>query len=275
MFLVPRVLLRPTLCLALTGLALPATGAHGQATDVPGPTAPGTRLEMYRAHVAMEEASRFGHLPWQFIGPTNVSGRMTDIHALEPRGRTYEIYVAGASGGVWRTDNEGVTWEPVLEDAASTSIGDVTAAPSNQDIVWVGTGEANIFRSSMAGAGVYKSVDGGETWRHMGLTDTNTIPRIVIHPTDPDIVWVAASGHEWTPNEERGVFRTTDGGETWEKVLYVDAETGAIDLVMDPRTPDRLYAATWQRTRLKWNDPRNESDYEGSGIWRTEDGGDT
>jgi photosystem II stability/assembly factor-like uncharacterized protein len=230
---------------------------------------------MYERHVAMEGSSLFGNLPWQFVGPTNVSGRMTDIAVLEPRGETYTIFVAGASGGVWRTENEGVTWEPVLEDAVSTSMGDVTVAPSDQDIVWVGTGEANIFRSSMAGAGVYKSTDGGDTWRHMGLTDTNTIPRIVIHPTDPDIVWVAASGHEWTPNEMRGVFKTTDGGESWEKVLYVDDETGAIDLVMDPRTPDRLYASTWQRTRLKWNDPRNEEGYDGSGVWRSEDGGES
>ncbi|MFC1575690.1 hypothetical protein ACFL5A_03470 [Gemmatimonadota bacterium] len=231
------------------------------------------RLQMYEAHLALEEASPFENHPWQFIGPTNISGRMTDIAVVTPKGESYTIYVAGASGGVWRTRNEGLTWEPVFQDAASTSIGEVTVAPSNQDIVWVGTGEANIFRSSMAGAGVYKSVDGGETWRHMGLAGTHTIPRIIVHPTDPDLVYVAASGHEWTHNEDRGLYRTTDGGRSWEKILYIDAETAVIDLVMHPTDPNTLYAATWQRIREKWNDPRNEADYDGSSIYKTTDGG--
>jgi len=233
------------------------------------------RLEWYRQHEAMKEQSIFQHLNWQFLGPTNVSGRMTDVAVVSPKGENYTIYVAGASGGVWKTVNEGTTWEPVFEHAASTSIGDVTLAPSNQDIVWIGTGEANIFRSSMAGAGVYKSTDAGETWQYMGLAGTHTIPRIVIHPTNPDIVYVAASGHEWTDNEERGVYMSTDGGKTWEKVLYINEKTGAIDLVMDPTDPHTLYAATWQRIRLKWNDPRNEPDYTGSAIYKTTDAGES
>jgi len=238
-------------------------------------TPPDVREAMYREHLAMAEASRFDNLPWQHLGPLNVSGRMTDVDVVTPRDENYTIYVAGASGGVWRTGNEGVTWEPVLEDAISTSIGDVTIAPSDPDIIWVGTGEANIFRSSMAGGGVYRSTDGGETWEHRGLTGTHTIPRVLIHPTEPDIVYVASSGHEWTDNPERGVYKTTDGGESWEKVLYVDERTGAIDLVMDPRNPDRIYAATWERIRRKWNDPRVEEGYDGSGVWRTEDGGES
>ncbi len=177
---------------------------------------------MYEAHVAMAEASPFKNLPWQFVGPTNISGRMTDIAVVTPKGESYTIFVAGASGGVWRTRNEGVTWEPVFEQGPSTSIGDVTVAPSNQDIIWVGTGEANIFRSSMAGAGVYKSVDGGESWTHMGLAGTQTIPRIIVHPTDPNTVYVAASGHEWTHDEDRGLYKTTDGGATWRRVLFLD-----------------------------------------------------
>jgi photosystem II stability/assembly factor-like uncharacterized protein len=168
-----------------------------------------------------------------------------------------------------------VTWEPVFEYGPSTSIGDVTIAPSNPDIVWIGTGEANIFRSSMAGAGVFKSTDGGDTWTHMGLVGTHTIPRIVIHPNDPDIVYVASSGHEWTHNEDRGLYKSTNGGESWDKILYVDDQTGVIDLVMDPSDPSTLYAATWQRTRLKWNDPRNEADYTGSGIHKSTDAGAT
>ena len=139
----------------------------------------------------------------------------------------------------------------------------------------MGTGEANIFRSSNAGAGVYKSTDSGQTWQHMGLAATLTIARIVIHPTNPDIVFAAASGHEWTDNEERGVFKTTDGGATWKKVLYVSPRTGAIDLAMDPAAPNTLYASMWQRIRRKWNDPRNEPGYGESGLFKSTDGGET
>jgi photosystem II stability/assembly factor-like uncharacterized protein len=223
----------------------------------------------------MKQSSPFKDLKWQFIGPKNVSGRCLDIAVVAPRGKNYTIYIASASGGLWKTENEGTTWDPVFDQAPSTTIGDVTVAPSNPNIVWIGTGEANIFRSSQAGVGVYKSVDAGKTWQHMGLSDTYTIPRIVIHPTNPDILYVAAGGHEWTTNAERGVFKTTDGGRTWQKVLYVNEKTGANDLVMDPSDPNTLYATTWQRTRLKWNDPRNFPDYTGSGVYKTIDGGST
>jgi photosystem II stability/assembly factor-like uncharacterized protein len=232
-------------------------------------------MKWFGQHVAMKENSPFKKLKWSHIGPKNVSGRCTDIAVVTSKGRKYTIYVAAASGGVWKTENEGTTWEPVFDQAASTSIGDVTIAPSNSNIVWIGTGEANIFRSSMAGCGVYKSIDAGKTWKHMGLTGTHTIPRIVIHPKKPDIVYVAASGHEWTDNKKRGVYKTTDGGTTWERVLYINEKTGAIDLVMDPSNSDTLYAATWQRMRKKWNDPRNEPGYTGSGIYKTIDGGKT
>jgi photosystem II stability/assembly factor-like uncharacterized protein len=158
---------------------------------------------------------------------------------------------------------------------ASTSIGDIAIAPSNPDIVWVGTGEANIFRSSQTGIGIYKSTDAGKTWTHMGLADTNTIARIVVHPENPDIVYVAASGHEWTDNTERGVYKTTDGGKTWNKIFYVSERTGAIDLVMDPSNSGTLYAAMWQRIRLHWNDPRNLAGYGESGIFKSTDGGTT
>lgn len=233
------------------------------------------RLERYEKHVSMTQTSPYSGLEWQFVGPTNISGRMTDVAVVSPRGENYTMYVAGATGGVWKTDNEGTTWKPVLEHAASTSIGDVTVAPSNPNVVWVGTGEANIFRSSMAGAGVYKSKDAGESWSHMGLAETHTIARIVIHPTNPDIVYVAASGHEWTKNPDRGVYKTSDGGKTWTKVLYRGDETAAIDLVMSPDNPNVLYAAMWQRVRQKWNDPRNEPNYKESGIFRSDDAGAT
>ena len=240
------------------------------------------RLEAFDRHRALVEASRFSSLPWQRLGPTNISGRVTDIAVAEPRGRTYTMFVGAAGGGVWRTRNEGVTWEHVFRDEVTASIGDVAIAPSDPDQVWVGTGEANIFRSSHAGAGIYKSTDGGDSWTHMGLTETQTIGRVVVHPTDPDVVWVAASGHEYRDNPDRGVYRTTDGGRTWEKVLYVDEMTGAIDLVIHPSDPNTLWAATWQRRRAKFNDPRNEpaftgSDeyFTGSGVWKSTDGGTT
>jgi photosystem II stability/assembly factor-like uncharacterized protein len=226
-------------------------------------TPPAQRMQMYERHVQMAERSQLKSLPWQYLGPTNISGRSTDIAVVAPKGLNYTMYAAYASGGVWKTVNEGVTWEPVFEHGISTSIGDIAVAPTDPNIVWIGTGEANIFRSSMAGGGIYKSTDAGRTWTHMGLTGTNTIARIVVHPTNPDIVWVAASGHEWTDNEERGVYKTTNGGRSWEKVLYSNPQTGAIDLVIDPSDPNTLYAATWQRVRKKWHDPRTEANYTG------------
>ncbi len=228
------------------------------------------RLQWYEKHLAMKEQSLFKDLKWRFIGPEIMSGRVTDVGV--PRGRKYTIYAASASGGVWKTVNEGTTWEPIFEEAASTSIGDMALAPSNPDIVWVGTGEANIFRSSMAGSGIYKSLDAGKTWKHMGLAATHTIARIVIHPENPDILYVAASGHEWTHNEERGVYKTTDGGETWKKVLYINEKIGAIDLVMDPSDSKVLYAAMWNRIRRRWSDPRPGP---GDGIFKTTDEGKT
>ena len=238
-------------------------------------TKPELRIKWFKEFESMKDISIFKNLKWQFLGPKNVSGRMTDVAVVTPKGKNYVIYVAAASGGVWKTENEGVTWKPVFQEGISTSIGNIEIAPSNQNIIWIGTGEANIFRSSHAGGGIYKSIDGGKTWKHMGLTDTNTISRIVIHPKNPDIVYVAASGHEWTNNSERGVYKTTDGGKTWKRILYVNDMTGAIDLLMDPKNPDRLYAAFWQRIRKKWNDPRNEDNYKYSGIYKTTNAGKT
>lgn len=273
--MIPTRRIRPAIAVAAlgSGLAIASAAAAQRVQQPPVPTPPDLRMEWWQQHEAMEAQSLFKALSWQFLGPTNISGRATDAAVVEPRGMSYTIYVAEASGGVWKSSNEGVTWEPIFDQGPTTSIGDVTVAPSNPDIVWIGTGEANIFRSSMAGAGVWKSTNAGRTFEHMGLVSTHTIPRIVIHPANPDIVYVAASGMEWTDNPDRGVYKTTNGGRSWEKILYVNEQTGAIDLVMDPRDPDALYAATWQRVRKKWNDPRTESGYSGSGIWKTTDGG--
>lgn len=238
-------------------------------------TDPQLRLKGFDQHLEMKKTSPYKDLKWQFVGPTNISGRSCDVDVVAPKGKNYTMYVATASGGLWKTVNEGTSWEPIFEQAASTAFGDVILAPSNPDIIWIGTGEQNIFRSSQAGCGVYKSTDAGKTWQHMGLADTYTIPRIVIHPENSDVVYVAASGHEWTFNAERGVYKTTDGGNSWQKVLFVSEQTGAIDLVMDPRDSEVLYATTWQRIRYKWNDPRNKPDYTGSGVYKSTDGGKT
>ncbi|MCJ7582041.1 MAG: hypothetical protein MUP98_16135 [Candidatus Aminicenantes bacterium] len=236
-------------------------------------TDPTLRFEWFSEHQQLAENSPFKDQKWSHIGPTNVSGRCTDLAVVTPKGKNFTIYVATASGGVWKTVNEGTTWEPIFEHEASASIGDIALAPSNQDIIWVGTGEANIFRSSQNGAGIYKSTDAGKTWKHMGLVDTLTIGRIVIHPSNPDIVYVAAGGHEWTNNEERGVFKTTDGGQTWAKILFVDDKTGAFDLAIDPTDPETLYTTAWSRVRPKWNDPRVLPGYMKSGVYKTTDGG--
>jgi photosystem II stability/assembly factor-like uncharacterized protein len=279
-------LVAPLLALALGGpfvAALPSAAQSPPRSATPEQRMSATqRLAAFDAHEALVESSPFRGLPWQHLGPTNISGRVTDVAVAEPRGETYTMYVGAAGGGVWKTVNEGVTWEPVFEEEITASIGDVAIAPSDHDQVWVGTGEANLFRSSHAGAGVYKSSDAGASWTHMGLAETQTIGRIVVHPTNPDVVWVAASGHEYRDNPDRGVYKTTDGGRSWRKVLYVDEMTGAIDLVIHPTDPGTLYAATWQRRRAKFNDPRNEpaftgsDDYfAGSGVWKSTDGGDS
>ena len=255
--------------LAALSFVAPGTRAQGSA----GMNAEGM-LKAWGTYQSMRQASPYRTSTWQYLGPTNISGRATDV-AVTDVGDQRHIYVGYATGGVWKSEDHGKTWRAVFENEASTSIGNVEVAPSNSNIVWVGTGEANIFRASMAGVGIYKSVDAGKTFTHMGLTDTQTIARIVIHPTNPDIVYVAASGHEWTDNAMRGVFKTTDGGRNWTKVYYKSPRTGAIDLVMDPGDPNTLYAALWQRIRRKWSDPRVEPGYNEGGIIKSTDGGAT
>ena len=241
--------------------------------DPTPPTSPENRLRWFGQHERMRDASPHKEMPWHFLGPDNVSGRVTDVAVPAPRGRTYTIYAATATGGVWRTDNEGTTWQPIFEQQLTTSIGDIALDPSDPETLWVGTGEANIFRSSAAGCGVYKTNDGGKTWTYCGLGATNTIARVVVDPRNSDTVYVAASGHEWTDNPERGIYKTTDGGKNWQRVLFVNERTGAIDLVINPDNPDIIYAATWQRIRKRWNDPRVEPGSDGSGIWKSSDGG--
>ncbi len=258
-----------TLVACAAALAVPVI--YSQA---PTPAGAAFQLKAFSTHQAMAEASPYKALSWQSIGPANNTGRMTSIAVADDNGRR-TIYVGAASGGIWKSDDRGNTWRPIFEHEATASIGDVAVVPSDHNIVWVGTGEDNLFRAGIAGTGIYKSIDAGKTWRQMGLTDSGTIGRVLVHPTNPDIVYVAASGHEWTPNEMRGVFKTADGGKTWAKVFYRSPNTGAVDLVMDPSDPNTLYAAMWQRIRRKWNDPRVEPGFNEGGVWKTTDAGKT
>ena len=256
--------------LSLTVLGLAAAGLRAQSA----PADAEFLRKAYDTYRSMQKSSPHATVPWQYLGPKNISGRATDI-AVADRAAGRRIYVGYATSGVWKTDDAGASWQAIFENMASTSIGDLATAPSNPSILWVGTGEANLFRASMPGVGIFKSTDDGQTFTHMGLTDTQTIGRILVHPTNPDIVYVAASGHEWTDNENRGVFKTTDGGRTWNKVFYRSARTGAWDLAMDPGNPEVVYASMWQRIRRKWSDPRVEPGYSEGGIWKTTDGGKT
>ncbi len=239
----------PCVALALSLLALPAP------TEAQQPN----RLE------AATES-----LEWREIGPTIMGGRIADLAVVESNPSTF--YVGTATGGVWKTINGGTSFEPVFEGMPTASIGDVTLAPSNPNVVWVGTGEPQNRQSSPWGMGVFRSTDAGRTWRHLGLENTHHIARIEVHPRDPDVAYVAAVGRLWGPNPERGVYRTTDGGRSWQRVLFVDDHTGAIDLAMDPNDPKTLFAATYQRRRTLWG---FNGGGPGSGIYRTLDGGDT
>jgi len=209
-------------------------------------------------------------LEWRNIGPCNMGGRIDDFAVVESNPKI--IYAGMASGGIWKTTNNGVTWEPMFDDQVTSTIGDVTVSPSNPDIVWIGTGEPNNRQSSSWGNGVYKSMDGGKTWKNMGLQDTHHIGRIAIHPRNPDIVYVAALGHLWGPNKERGLFKTSDGGKTWTNAKYIDENTGFVDVAIDLENPNTLYAAAYQRRRRGWG---FNGGGPGSGLYKTTDGGET
>ena len=207
--------------------------------------------------------------PVRHIGPGTMSGRVTAL-AVDPTDRDV-IYAGTASGGLWRSTSSGTTWEPLFDDQDILSIGSVAVAPSNPDVIWAGTGEGNPRNSHTSGRGIYRSLDGGATWSMVGLKDTRTIHRIRIHPTDPKTVYVAAMGSAWGPNPERGVFRTRDGGTTWDHVLSIDDTTGCAEMIMDPSNPDKLFAAMWSFHREPWF---FTSGGEGSGLYVTHNGGD-
>jgi photosystem II stability/assembly factor-like uncharacterized protein len=212
--------------------------------------------------------SAIANLKLREIGPAVMGGRVDAIAVVENNPKI--VYVGLAGGGVWKTDNAFTTWEPVFDKEPVSSIGAIAVAPSDPSIVWAGTGEANDRQSTSWGNGVYRSLDAGKTWQHMGLDDTQQIGRIVINPHNPNIVYVAAQGHLWGPNHQRGVFKTTDGGKTWTPVLFISDNTGANDIAMDPESPDTLYATVYerQRTVAGYNGGGPES-----GLYKTIDGG--
>jgi photosystem II stability/assembly factor-like uncharacterized protein len=204
------------------------------------------------------------------IGPAAMSGRVADIDVVESNPDI--IYIGTATGGVWKSVNGGLTWDPIFDDQPVHSIGAVAVFQPNPDIVWAGSGEGNVRNSVSIGNGVYRSLDGGETWSHLGLEKTERIHRVVLHPTDPDVAWVAALGQLWGENADRGVFKTTDGGKTWRKVLFVNNKTGAADLLADPSNPNKLFAAMWEFRRWPW---LFTSGGRGSGLHVSHDGGET
>jgi photosystem II stability/assembly factor-like uncharacterized protein len=199
-----------------------------------------------------------------------MGGRIDDIAVVETAPSTY--YIGFATGGVWKTENNGTTFTPIFDEQPVTSIGDIAIAPSNPAVIYVGTGEANNRQSASFGAGVYKSTDAGKTWKYMGLKETQSIARIVVNPKDPNIAYVAALGHLFGPNKERGLYKTTDGGATWTNTKSIDDDTGFTDLVIDPSNPNTLYAASYQRRRVPWG---FNGGGPGSGIWKTTDAGKT
>ena len=212
--------------------------------------------------------SATANLKMRAIGPAIMGGRIDDIAVADTSPKT--IYLGAAAGGLWKSTDGGMTWTSLFDREPNPSIGAVAVAPSNPSVVWVGTGEANNRQSASWGDGVYKSTDGGQTWSHMGLEDTQAIGRVVIDPTNPDVVYVAAVGHLWGPNPERGLFKTTDGGKTWNKVLFINDDTGVTDVAIDPQSPTTLYAAAYERRRTAWG---FNGGGPGSGIYKTTDGG--
>ncbi len=235
--------------------------------DLPGGN---TQIEpSYRVHERTVK-----NLNWRLLGPAHMSGRITDIAVS--RENKYTIYCATATGGIWKTDNNGTTWNPIFDHEQTSSIGDIAVAESNPNIIWTGTGEANASSYTSWGNGVYKSTDEGKTWSHMGLSQTHHIGRVIIDPIDPNIVYVAALGHLWGSNPERGLFKTTDGGRTWKKSLYINEDVGFVDVIMDPTDNNTLYAASYGRRADRFDDYDSMGIHviESGNIYKTKDGGE-
>jgi len=215
------------------------------------------------------DESQLKGMKWRLVGPHR-GGRVLAVAGIP--GDPYTFYFGAVAGGVWKTTDAGVTWTPLFDKQAVSSIGAIAVSPSDPNVIYVGTGEACIRGNISFGDGVYKSVDAGKTWKHIGLTDTRHIGALIVHPRNPEIAFVAALGHAYGPNTERGIFRSTDGGKTWEKVLYKDEKTGGIDITFDPTNPNILFASLWQVQRTPWS---LTSGGPGSGLYKSIDGGST
>lgn len=255
--------LRPIALLAALAVALSAPAAAAKPAAKAKPATPEHQPGDF-------DAETFSGLQFRMIGPAVASGRVGDV-VVDPTDPA-TMYVAAASGGVWKTTNRGTTWKPVFDRQGSYSIGCITLDPNDPLVVWVGTGENNSQRSVSYGDGVYKSVDGGASWKNLGLGASEHIGRILVDPRDSKVVYVAAQGPLWAPGGDRGLYKTTDGGATWKKVLEISENTGVSDIVFDPRDPDVLYASAYQRRRHVWT--LIDGGPEG-GIWRSRDAGAT
>ena len=215
------------------------------------------------------EPSTYGGLKWRLVGPFR-GGRVITVAGVPSQPNTY--YFGAVAGGVWKTTDGGNTWDPLFEKQSVSSIGAIAISDSDPNVIYAGTGEACIRGNISHGDGVYKSTDAGKTWTNVGLRDSRHIGDVIIHPTDPNIVYVAALGHAYGPNTERGVFRTRDGGKSWEKVLYLDDRTGAIEIVFDPKNPHVLFASMWEGWRTPW---MLNSGGAKDGLYRSTDEGST
>ena len=223
----------------------------------------------WQKHQELVAASPYTGLEWRSVGPIVQGGRLVDMEVVP--GQPYTFYAAYASGGLWKTTNNGHTFEPLFDHQPSIIMGDIAVDPNNPETIWVGTGENNSSRSSYGGMGIYRSDDGGQNWRYMGLGDTDRIGRILVDPNDSDRIYVAALGKLYSPGGQRGIFRSTDGGKSWQQILEEDDWTGVIDLVFKPDDPNTLYAAAWDRKRRPWDFTEGGT---GSAIFKSVDGGD-
>ena len=256
-------------CLAIVVAGLTGLGfSAGHSAHLNSSSDSTARMRSWAHHQKLKEKSEFRDLKWRQAGPAFQGGRIESIAC--PAGYTSTIYVGVGSGNLWKSNNNGTTWKPIFENESTFAIGAVAVSETDPNIVWVGTGEVLMARSSYAGTGAFKSTDGGKTWHNVGLRDTYHIARVLIDPHDPDIVYAAAIGHNYTYNEQRGLFKTTDGGKTWNKILYVSDRVGCVEVVMDPDDNNILYAVAWERDRKAWN---NVEAGPGSGLYKSTDAG--